>query len=507
MNTLASLLGAAACAACLVLASCSTQPTSAPSESEGSADVEDGSDDRPEPVADDGRAAPGRLDASTRDAAIDAAPTHDGAALLDARVSADAAKTSAGEPGPRAPWLNAAPRAKCSEGDMPDQTLSGLSGDYHCNLQVAGQVEAPHFLSLAWHGDCAYVNGADGTTVIRVSPEGTPTVTTTLTTVGFRSNWESMKASPASGLLVGYESNGSMFTVYNVAKDCSQPVLESSTSLGSTGSLGHAGSFSPDGTLYYASSFFSGAVFAVDLAMPAKPVIVSEDFDRGSHDLFIGRGGKRGYFAFSDIVQFNVGIFAIMDLTDVQARKPGAKGTLIKEFTWEDGSATQYPIAVRYRGEDFLIISDELGSGNCDNAQKPQWSYAHIFDIRDELNPKLVARVKTEAQDPTNCQAAAQASGGTSGFGVGTHYCNVDRLDDPRVLACGNWDGGLRVYDIRDPWRPRELAYFDTKTANMPGLARILPERQQIWIAVTPGTFYVLKVAEGSELAAILEAG
>jgi len=39
----------------------------------------------------------------------------------------------------------------------------------------------------------------------------------------------------------------------------------------------------------------------------------------------------------------------------------------------------------------------------------------------------------------------------------------------------------------------------------MPSRARIVPEKKEIWIAVTPGTFYVLKVAAGSELSAILD--
>jgi hypothetical protein len=409
-------------------------------------------------------------------------------------------------PGERPAWTASAPRASCRGGDRADGALSGLDGDYQCNLDVAGQVEAPHFLSLAWYGDCAYVNGADGTTVIRVATDGTPTITETLTTTGFRSNWESMKASPASGLLVGYESNGSALTVYDVAPDCAHPVLKSSTQLGPLGSLGHAGSFSPDGTLYYASSFFTGAVYAVDLALPDQPRVVSQGFDRGSHDLFIGQDGTRGYFAYSRIEAYlEGGIVAIMDLTDVQARKPGARGKLIHEFVWKDGAATQYPIAVRYGSRGHLIVTDELGSGNCNDPEKPQWGYAHVFDIADERSPSLVSVVKTEAQDPAHCQEAADANGGVDGFGLGTHYCNVDRLQDPRVLACGNWDAGLRVYDIRDPRQPRELAYFDTPSANLPGLVRIHIERKQLWIAVTPGTFYVLNAAPDSELAKLLD--
>jgi hypothetical protein len=434
----------------------------------------------------------------------------DAATIRDGRAAADGGITPATPTnfvGQGSPWTQTAPRARCADGDLVDGKLSGLNGDYRCNLKVMGQVDAPHFLSLAWHKDCAYVNGPDSTAVVRVFEQGQPGITTTLSTVGFRSNWESMKANPESGLLAGYESNGATLTVYDVAADCAQPVFKSSTQLGALGSIGHAGSFSPDGTIYYASSMYSASIYAMDLADPTKPVVITDQFDKSAHDLFVGKGGKRGYFAYPNLTTFNVGSLAIMDLSDVQARTAGAKGKLIKEIQWEDGNISQYPLAVTYGGSDYVIITDELGSGNCDNPKKPQWGYARIFDIRDEQNPSLVSLIKTEAQDPANCKAAGEANGGTGGFGLGTHYCNVDRLNDPRVLACGNWDAGLRVYDIRNPWQPAELAYFDTPTGNLPGLARIVPESKQIWIAMVPGTFYVLQATDGSKLAEILSGG
>ena len=164
---------------------------------------------------------------------------------------------------------------------------------------------------------------------------------------------------------------------------------------------------------------------------------------------------------------------------------------------WSDGAATQYPIVITYRGEDYLLVSDELGSGVCDDPMRPQFSYAHIFDLRDELHPTLVAKIKTEAQDPKNCERATQSV--QTFFGVGTHYCNVDRKDDPRLLSCGLWSGGVRVFDIRNPWRPKEVAYFDTAGTDdmVPGLTRIRVDERELWVATTAGVFYVLKFADG----------
>jgi hypothetical protein len=450
-------------------------------------------------------------DAQTSDAAASDASTADasaGDASLSDASAGDASSPDASVPfeGEGTPWKDPAPRAKCSEGDKVDGTVQALNGDYRCNLQLVGEVAAPHFLSLAWHKDCAYVNGPDGTSVISVAPDGKPSVVTTLTELGFRSNWESMKLNSVSGLLAGYESNGATLAVYDVSADCKAPVLQSSTHLqeGLIGSLGHAGSFSPDGTIYYASSMFTSQVFAVDLALPKTPKVLSAMFDRGAHDLYIAKGGNRGYFANPDVTALGVGSFAVMDLSQIQARQPGAKGTLLHELKWEDGNVSQYPILLSYGGKDHLMITDELGLGSCDNPAKPQWGYARIFDISDEKNPKLVSLIKTEAQDPKNCKAEGQPAGGAFAFGIGTHYCNVDRVDNPRLLSCGEWDAGVRVFDIRNPWRPKEVAYFDTPTANVPGLTRIYVEKRELWVAVTPGTFYVLKFPAGGVVDQIL---
>lgn len=389
------------------------------------------------------------------------------------------------------PWIDPAPRATCGNGDTPETGLQGNDADIRCNLVVHGQVAAPHFLSHAWYQHCAYVNGQSGTTVIDVSDSANPVVTTTLTTTGMQSNWETMKVSEQSGLLAGYQSNGPVLDVYDVAQDCTAPVLKTSYNLGGSG---HAGQFSTDGTIYYASSLYTSTVYAVDVTVPTDPQVITSDFGGiGAHDLFIAKNGDRGYFAMPDVAAgFGNGMLAIVDTSQVQARAAGARGTVIHEWSWADGSTSQYPIAISYRGRDHLMVTDELGSGTCDDPAKPPYGYARIFDISDETNPVLVSKIKTEAVGP--CTGTPVGDGF---FGVGTHYCNVDRFDDPRLLACGFWSGGLRVFDIRNPWRPKELAYFDTVDFAVPGLVRILVPERELWVAGWPDIFYVLKFADG----------
>lgn len=150
------------------------------------------------------------------------------------------------------------------------------------------------------------------------------------------------------------------------------------------------------------------------------------------------------------------------------------------------------------------MINDELGSGSCGDPVNPIWGYARIIDITDEMNPKLASLVRTEAQHPDFCEHEMNAPADGLGFGVGTHYCNVDRLVDTRVLACGNFSGGVRLYDIRNPWRPKELAYYSVKDETTPGQTRIHIDKRELWFATTPGAFYVVKIRAGSPLDQVL---
>jgi hypothetical protein len=53
-----------------------------------------------------------------------------------------------------------------------------------------------------------------------------------------------------------------------------------------------------------------------------------------------------------------------------------------------------------------------------------------------------------------------------------TERCAVDRPINPTMAACGSRGTGTRVYDIRDPLHPAEIAYWKgpaPRTAFLPG--------------------------------------
>jgi hypothetical protein len=60
-----------------------------------------------------------------------------------------------------------------------------------------------------------------------------------------------------------------------------------------------------------------------------------------------------------------------------------------------------------------------------------------------------------------NCSQTLADLVGLTTFTYGTHYCSVDNRRNATTLACGQFNSGIRVYDIRDPERPKEIAYYN----------------------------------------------
>jgi hypothetical protein len=102
--------------------------------------------------------------------------------------------------------------------------------------------------------------------------------------------------------------------------------------------------------------------------------------------------------------------------------------------------------------------------------------------MADETHPVEVAKIQTEVDRPENCpqveaDTTLQTGGATQGdpfypvisagvFMYDSHMCTPDRLHDPTIVACAQLGSGLRVYDIRDPGKPKEIAYYNTGTVS-----------------------------------------
>ena len=83
-------------------------------------------------------------------------------------------------------------------------------------------------------------------------------------------------------------------------------------------------------------------------------------------------------------------------------------------------------------------------------APLPAWhSPDHRHQRRDEA--VIVSKLMLEAHDPTNCAKVLPDLAGLSVFTYGAHYCSVDNQRNATTLACGYFNSGIRVFDIRDP--------------------------------------------------------
>lgn len=430
---------------------------------------------------------------------------------LLALVARDAAAKEKGRP--RAtPWERPVPRAECGRHDRTETALQGqttlaerLLGAsmeaYNCNLELVSEVpEQGAEWQVAWFDDCAYfdtynnpLKARPGTVVVDLSNTRKPEVSEYLTSRAMIDPWESLKVNPARKLLgatkgPGFGASGptdKQFAFYDVSGDCKHPRLLSDVNVPEH--TGHAGDFAPDGRTYYGTG--GGGFTAMDIDDPSNPKLIGR-FQRQTHDISISEDGNRAYLAQQgNFVPFGAARpngLVILDVSDVQARRPNPQVRQISSFFWPDGGVAQQTMPVTINRRPHLIFTDETGVGllPTPGASRVEackqglamFGYARIIDITDETNPRLVSKLMLEVSDPANCeQVLPDFPPQTSDFenyGYSSHYCDVDDVREPKMLACTYWGAGLRVFDISDAFHPREVAYYKPpaqRTKFLPG--------------------------------------
>lgn len=119
-----------------------------------------------------------------------------------------------------------------------------------------------------------------------------------------------------------------------------------------------------------------------------------------------------------------------------------------------------------------------------------------------------------EVHDPANCAEVVNDNVGQALFGYDTHQCAVDDPGEASLLMCSQFASGLRVYDIRDPYRPREIAYYNppakpgyqagsglTGVCGPTDMVGAIPafrkDRGEIWFTGMCSGFQVVKFSNG----------
>jgi hypothetical protein len=315
--------------------------------------------------------------------------------------------------------------------------------------------------------------------------------------------WESLKVNERRQLLAadnahngGFGQGGPQVDIYDLSGDCRFPQLLASIAVGTaTGGgdvavvQGHEGSWAPDGLTYYGGDLLHAQYYAVDTADPTAPKLITTWVPgfANVHGLSISDDGNRGYFVSLGTSGGAAGLtdptipatngLMIYDLSEIQARQPNPQARLVSTLFWKDGSVAQHTIPVKIKGKSYLIFIDEGGSGGTSSAAQeaaacaaglPPFAMARIIDISDETNPTIVSRLSLETNNPANCASVLPDIVGLSIFTYGSHYCSVDNKNQATTLACGNFNAGIRVYDIRDPTQPKEIAYYNPAGTTTP---------------------------------------
>ena len=421
------------------------------------------------------------------------------------------------------------PRAECGPGSNPEvgrqgrvsaeDAASGRAAQgYTCNTEqlsrfgTRGGYKVERFTDRTGR-ECAYYDttllfpkdavtaGQDltGVYVLDMTNPRKPVRTETLVTPAMQSPHESVALNTKRGLLIAVTSNLEAYPgfvdVYDLNQDCRHPALRAS--LPFVG-LGHESGFAPDGKTFYAASLDLGTVTAVDLSNPSLPVTLwIRNFSR-PHGMSVSDDGNRVYLA------DRPGL-VILDVSQIQARTLNPQHRVVSGLTWPTLSTPQITIPVTISDRPFLIEMDEFGSGAKVGA-------ARIIDIADETKPFVVSNIKLEVNMPENqtSQVNDPGVGDAVGFqGYTGHYCSVPDRKEPGVVACTFIMSGLRLFDIRDPYRPREIAYFnappgpaaspadrDLSNFAMSSIA-FVPERSEIWYTDGNSGFYAVRVTNG----------
>lgn len=426
-------------------------------------------------------------------------------------------------------------KAECGPGSRPETGLQGrvsaedhASGraaeGYTCNTELIGSYTTPTALGTVGGfkveryvdkagRECAYydtttlfptnlLEGSVGVNVMDMSDPAKPTLARRLVTLAMLSPHESLLVSQEAGVLAAVMGNviayPGIVDVYDLSEDCRNPRLASSSL---TGVLGHESGMAPDGKTFYTSSVGTPTLTAVDISDPSRPRRLLTTGYR-SHGLSISADGNRAYLASASLTGTGL---VILDVSDIQARKPNPEVREISRLIWDNMSIPQNAIPFTRNGKPYLLQFDEFASNsNTSGIPAARGQYvgaARIIDIVDETQPRVISQLRLEVHEPEHRETVADDPGaGAVTGGYAAHYCDVPTRVDPDIAACTMILSGLRIFDIRDPHRPREIAYFNAP-AQLPGSPvsspAFAPERKEIWYSDSNSGFYVVRVTNG----------
>jgi hypothetical protein len=417
---------------------------------------------------------------------------------------------------------------RCGRLDMPETGLQGevpiadqLSGraqqGYNCGLALVGHVSLSGASSnMAWAGHCAYVaSTGSGINVVDVSDPEHPQVTATLHGPGSNLTIETIAAKQIGsravlvagryGLAAGVPVPAPM-DIYD-ASDCAHPRFLTTYMWPQNI---HNLSFSPDGTRVYATL----PVQVVDIRDPAHPVYLGNlDKDIPQPNVFHDLGIPNASYLAHEVqtspdgnilylggqTPLSFAWFTIADITGWPQRKP----IILSQVQGRGHSMRLATI----NGRTYAVHSEESIAGPAANgcaspAANPFGGAAQpwLSDVTDPTQPEMrISQMTLAINDPANCVRQL-----TDVEDASVHYQDVDNAQHTTFVMASMWNAGLRLFDVRDPLHPREVAYFNPgmfgKPSDTPlldkawGHIRYDEQTGQIWFATQSGGFWVVEL-------------
>src|SRR5260221_435397 len=254
------------------------------------------------------------------------------------------------------------------------------------------------------------------------------------------------------------------------------------------------GGWADDGKTYYIGQRFRGVggiLPIIDVTNPYNAKwLLNWTFtgDGRPHDVNTNNDGTRLYAAQPgnfgappNNSSFGPDGLVILDVSDIQFRIPNPQIRIISRLFWDDQGQAEQMLPFFSHGRSYLISTDESGgqagvgrlAAACARRASP-YGYSNVIAITDETNPRIVSKIMLEVHDPKNCTKflAEPPEVGGGPLDYSTERCAVDRPINPTMAACGSRGTGTRVFDIRDPLHPAEIAYWKgpaPRTAFLPG--------------------------------------
>jgi hypothetical protein len=241
------------------------------------------------------------------------------------------------------------------------------------------------------------------------------------------------------------------------AFDISDPAKPREIGFLNTSGLGAHRIWWVGGKYAYVSVHFGGFIdhilAIVDVSNPAKMTLAGKwwlpGMNRGGGETPPASFGKRtalhhlisagniGYAAWRD------GGFTIHDLSD----PPNPKLLSHRNYAPPFGGGAHTPLPLP--GRKLLVLADEATSANCANGLAYTW----VIDVREPSNPVSIATLPTPTEE-NFCAKGAK---------FGPHNLHENRpgsFQSEDIVFATYHNAGLRVYDIRNAFEPKEVGYF-----------------------------------------------